>query len=311
MVMAVTAIAAIGTAVGTVATISAVAAAVAAVGVDLAVVGVVTKNQNLEKIGGVMALGGTAVGFAAGAGLFDAAAATTADAAGATGATAATDAATGAGVTASVNPDIPAWTSADTSAIPAASDANSVITNSGLNNAINTASGNGGLVGSAAPSVTDPSLSNPASTLNSPVANPSGSLAPASNYDIGLNGTPSGGVVNNQSLQDIINTSSNTGGPTTSWFNGLSADSKAMLGSALVQGGGMALGGLSSAYTAQQQLALNQLKNSQDFQKWQVANANANTAAKIVNNAPLGSTPPNLLSAPTSNGLIGSAGGIA
>lgn len=94
MAFLVAAVAAIGAAVGTAATVAAVAVVVSEVGVALTVIGAVTGDKDLMKLGGVLGLAGGVGGLAAGA--FGAAGGVAAEGAAVAGGASAADAATAA-----------------------------------------------------------------------------------------------------------------------------------------------------------------------------------------------------------------------
>ena len=60
------------------------------------------------------------------------------------------------------------------------------------------------------------------------------------------------------------------------WFKNLTPDAQSRVGTALMQAGGQAVGGIFQGWTAEQKLALEQQGQDLLRQKFNVANANAN-----------------------------------
>lgn len=296
----------------TAAGVATVAGAVAEAGAVMAVAGAVTGNKNLSQIGGDLAIAGGVTGL--GASAFDALSAST---------VADTTANTVAGSTA------PAATTAT------ATDA------SGIANGLAMPAG-GAAADSAIPGTVDPSIAsmtnaatapssgsladltaNPASTLATP---PTGvSLTPGvSPAGIPTTGTPydpnsplasypttyTPSAADSSSQVNQLLDQGSKQADTASWFSSLDAPTKAMVVTGLTQAGGAALGGLSNAYTTQQKMALAQLQNSQEYQKYLTAMGNLNSAPQSqFTGMPISSPQTNLLTGKPSTGLIGTATG--
>jgi hypothetical protein len=286
----------------TAAGVATVAGAVAETGAALAVAGAVTGSKGLQKIGGDMAIAGGVTDLGAAAvNAFDAGAAATGTADATQGAAADSSGATGS-VASTASSGTPMPVNDSFTGAPPASQ---------------------GIIGQT---MTDPSAltADPASTLSGtppqvPGVTPTvpGAAAPAA----GATGVP----FNNQALptgsamipstwgaQDVANYNNALqeglkSGDISTWFQALDPATKAIVASGLVQTGGAALGGLSNAYTSQQQLQLAQLKNNQDFQKYVNAMSNLNAAPTTsFTGVPIGGQPsPNLLTGKPA-GIIGS-----
>ena len=281
-----------------------IAIAVAEVGVALSVAGAVTHDKTLTEVGGVMSLAGGLTSVAADAGMFDAA----------TGEVGSQLAGPPSSL-ANIAPDTPVIPDASTSVSaspttdvnvgPDTSSANTTFDNAANNASTAT---NGGLstdTTNGPSSLTQaPAGSSPTTTTSTPGAD--GILNSSANPNVGVpNATSTFGSIQapgTQLLNQGLQQSGDNGNALASWWNSLSGSSKA----AVVQGVGGALGGLSSAYTAQQKLALEQLINSQSYQKYQQAYANANSPSTITY-TPAATPAGNLISGQQSGGLINSA----
>lgn len=250
----------------TAAGVASVAGAVAEAGAALAVTGAVTGSKTLQNIGGTMAVAGGVTDLGAMAvNAFDAAPAVADATQGAAGtATTTTDTAASSGGAMPVNDSF-------TGAAPASQ----------------------GIIGQT---MVDPTAltADPASTLSTmPTAQVPG-VTPAvpGAPPVATGGVPfdnpalptgSGTLPASMSSTDVANYNNALqeglkSGDMTTWFKSLDPSTKAIVTAGLVQTGGAALGGLSSAFTAQEQLQLAQLKNSQDFQKYATAMGNLNSA---------------------------------
>lgn len=277
----------------TAAGVASVAGAVAEAGAALAVTGVVTGSKTLQNIGGTMAVAGGVTDLGAMAvNAFDAAPAV-ADATQGTAATT-TDTAASSGSAMPVNDSF-------TGAAPASQ----------------------GIIGQT---VVDPTAltADPASTLSTMPTTQVPGVTPAVPgagpvttggipFDNPALPTGSGTLPASMSSTDVANYNNALqeglkSGDITTWFKSLDPATKAIVTSGLVQTGGAALGGLSSAFTAQEQLQLAQLKNSQDFQKYATAMGNLNSApTQSFTGTPVGqpAQPQNLLTG-QAPGLINS-----
>jgi hypothetical protein len=280
-----------------------IALAVSEVGVGLSVVGAVTHNQTLSQIGGVMGIAGavTTLGASAAAsGMFDAA--TDEVGSGLAGNTEniAADQNTSLTPDASTSPNNNVTASPTSSTNDPMSGSNTfgsggnaaISSDNGLIN--NGAQANPAQVNSASASATQATSSN----LPDSLATTSGS----STFGNAGSATVNADGAGNQLLKMGLEQSENNGSSLINWFDDLNSGTKA----ALVQGVGGALGGLSNAYTAQQKLALEQLINSQSFQKYQTAYSNVN-APSTISFTPATANPSNLVTGQQSSGLINSA----
>lgn len=302
-------IAAIAAASGFVATAAAVSYTVGMVGLAMTGVGVVTGNAGMTKLGGELGLVG-GIG-SIGASLAGAGTAAATDVAVSQGVkSGVADASTQAGAKAVAGG---VGTVAQNTAISAGNTAAGIgnsgnminLANSGASVAPSASLANQ-LTGSTAASLgnsgTDylgnaigsgaPAASAGASAIS--VAAPAQATAVSSNANFAAsNATNSSGLLGgsmsgtspvlDQGLHTALNSAVNTGSPgLMSWFNGL-PQGQQMLVSKAVLGG---LGSLGKGYSAQQQLSLKKLANSQSMQKYNTAYTNANSVPSIKFNTP-------------------------
>ncbi|APB99012.1 hypothetical protein [Polynucleobacter asymbioticus] len=294
-------------------TVAAVAEAVAVVGMAVSVAGMVTHDKTLTQVGAVMSLAGGLTAGVAEAGMFDAATGEVGSALAGPPVSMANPVADAAVIpdattSLSVSPSI------DVNAAPGASssgatnfDGSPVIQSSASDTSVlpTSTTQSGGLNPNAGGTGINPSANSSGINTNGLASNTSttgtnGLSTPGIDNTTNLSGSLNANNVAANTLKDIPTTGSNA---ISTWWNGLSGSSK----SAVVQGIGGALGGLSNSYTAQQKLALEQLINSQAYQKYQTSYANINSPSTINYTPAAPAAPANLLTGQPSVGLINSA----
>ncbi len=284
-----------------------IALAVSEVGVGLSVVGAVTHNQTLSQIGGVMGIAGavTTLGASAAAsGMFDAA--TDEVGSGLAGNTENI----AANQNTALTPDASTSPNANVTASPTSS-ANDPMsgTNTFGSGGNATISSDNGLINNEAqanPAQVNSSSTSATQATSSNLPDSSAATSGSSTFGNAGSATVNADGTGNQLLKMGLEQSQNNGSSLINWFDDLNSGTKAALKAALVQGVGGALGGLSNAYTAQQKLALEQLINSQSFQKYQTAYSNVN-APSTISFTPATANPSNLVTGQQSSGLINTA----
>lgn len=265
---------------------AAIATAVMEVGIAMSVVGTVTKSKELTKIGGVLTMAGGVASLAIGV-------------TGMVGATVAGEAGVAEGATAGAYSDV----AGEKFAQSAAGNAAGAVSSTGLEAAGSAMQTYGvpdlgsGIADTLGGKLPDTAMSPISSGFDAkPQALAGLGDAPALSPQAAapqVSGTASAAPANNSSwLNPDISGNDMTARPLggadpaipkpsmfqnmKDWFKDLTPDAQSRIGAALVQGGGMAVGGIFNGWSEEQKLALAQQGQDLTKQKFNVANANAN-----------------------------------
>ena len=248
------------------ATVAEIATVVSVVGTGMSVVGAITGNKELTKIGGIMGLAGGVVSLASGA--LGAAGAAEGAAVDTSVAGTATDALTGAGA------DLTGAASAANPDLATGDFVGSDWSNPALNNAPPTYPGSGPDPMSLSGSSSGQGVLNAQPQASTPLGStPQASQAPGTQ-------APYGQGSSQTSLPSSLTAPPKvTGGGLWSdikeWFSGLPKDQQGRVMSGLLETGGKALGGMFQGWSEEQKLALQQHALELQQQQWQTALNNA------------------------------------
>lgn len=259
------------------ATAAAVATVISTVGVGMSVVGAITGNQGLVKIGGVLGLAGGAMGLASSAGLFGASEGLVPLSEGSvftgnpTGGGIVSNAmntggalgdVTGSGLpgsTFSPDPNLPSSNVFNVGGNSASTITQNEGTGGGLiSSSMGTPAASAAPATAAAPASSAPTASNYSATQTTLADNPAASAADAA------------GVTKPGVGQDIM-----------SWYKSLPAKAQATLVSGLLQTGGQAVGAMFNGWSAEQKLALEQQAQNLKQQQYTTGMTNASAIPTV------------------------------